>query len=109
MTCKTFFFAATFVLGSAIAPSLATAATPADAMETNVALVNVADLNLASPEGQSTLNARIIGAVNRVCGAASGPISIEERRAISACRVKARSTALADARTRREVQVLAQR
>lgn len=107
MTHKTFFTAA-FVLASALAPSLATAATASDGTETSVAVVRTSDLNLASPEGQSTLNARITGAVNRVCGTATGAISIEERRAITACRAKARNTALAVARTR-EGQVLAQR
>jgi UrcA family protein len=106
MTSKTF-FAAACVLAAAIAPSLASAATT-DAMETNVAVVRTSDLNLSTPQGQATLNARIAGAVSRVCGSATGAISIEERRAISVCRAKARNTALAVARTR-EGQVLAQR
>ncbi len=101
------FFAAAFVLAAAVAPSLASAATTG-AMDTQVAVVRTSDLNLATPQGQSTLNARIAGAVNRVCGSATGALSIEERRTISVCRAKARNTALAVARTR-EGQMLAQR
>ncbi len=106
MKSKTFLTAA-FVLASALAPALASAA-PANGMETKVAVVHTSDLNLASDEGQSTLAARIASAVNRVCGTPTGSIGIEERRAISACRTKARNSALAVARTR-EDQVLAQR
>ncbi|WP_298194777.1 UrcA family protein [Novosphingobium sp.] len=101
------FFASAFVLASALAPTLATAA-PANGMETKVAVVHTSDLNLASDEGQSTLDARITSAVNRVCGTATGSIGIEERRAIAVCRTKARNSALAVARPR-EDKVLAQR
>jgi UrcA family protein len=107
MTNKIFLTAA-FVLASALAPSLATAATTSEGTETSVAMVNTSDLNLASPQGQATLHARISGAVNRVCGTATGAMSIEERRAITVCRAKARNSALAMARSR-EAQVLAQR
>lgn len=106
MTHKTFFTAA-FVLASALAPALAAAA-PIGGYETQVAVVRTSDLDLSSPKGQSTLNTRIASAVNRVCGSATGSISIEERRAITVCRTKARNTALAVARAR-EDQVLAQR
>ncbi|GEO00878.1 hypothetical protein NSE01_27100 [Novosphingobium sediminis] len=101
------FLTAAFILASALAPSLAAAATASDGMEQSVAVVRTSDLNLASPEGQSTLNARITGAVNRVCGTATGAISIEERHAITVCRAKTRNTALAVARIR-EGQMLAQ-
>lgn len=106
MTNKTF-IAAAFVLASALAPSLASAST-SEGTDTSVAVVRTSDLNLSSKAGQATLNARITGAVNRVCGTATGAISIEERRAITVCRAKARNSALAMARTR-EAQVLAQR
>ena len=102
------FCTATFVLASALAPALAAAAPLSNGMETKVAVVRTSDLNLASPEGQSTLGARISAAVNRVCGSAAGSISIEERRAITVCRNKARNAALAVAKTREE-QVYAQR
>lgn len=102
------FLTAAFVLASALAPALAAAAPFADAMETKVAVVRTSDLNLASDEGQSTLNARITSAVNRVCGTATGSISIEERRAITQCRTKAHNSALALAKSREEL-VLAQR
>lgn len=107
MTSKSF-FAAAFVIASAMAPVLASPAMAADAAETQVAVVRTSDLNLYSPQGQSTLRARIAGAVNQVCGSAAGVLSIEERRAISVCRTKARNTALAAARTR-EDRMLAQR
>jgi UrcA family protein len=105
MTNKTFITA--FVLASALAPALATAA-PSNGMETTVAMVRTADLNLASAEGRATLGSRITGAVDRVCGAASGTVSIEERRIITACRAKARTTALAAAKVRAD-QTLALR
>lgn len=107
MTNKTF-LAAAFVLASAIAPTLAAAAPMSDGMETKVAVIRTSDLNLASPQGQSTLGTRISVAVNRVCGASFGSISLEERRAITKCRAKARNTALAIAKIRQD-QVLAQR
>lgn len=107
MTNKTF-LAAAFVLASAIAPTLAAAAPTSGGMETKVAVVRTSDLNLASPQGQATLGTRISVAVNRVCGSGIGSISIEERRAITQCRAKARNTALAIARIRKD-QVLAQR
>jgi UrcA family protein len=107
MTIKPFFTAA-FVLASALAPVLALAAPLSDGMVTKVAVVRTSDLNLASAEGQSKLAARITGAVNRVCGTATGSISLEERRAITVCRAKAHNAALALARTREET-VLAQR
>ncbi len=107
MTMKPF-LAATFVLASAFAPVLAIAAPLSDGMETKVAVVRTSDLNLASAEGQSTLAARITGAVNRVCGTATGSISMEERRAVTSCRAKAQNAALALARSR-ETTVLAQR
>lgn len=105
MTNKTFISA--FMLASALAPALATAA-PSDGMETRVATVRTADLNLASAEGRATLGSRISGAVERVCGAGYGNVSIEERHLIAACRNKARTTALADAKLR-EDQTLALR
>lgn len=106
MKSRTFFTAAC-VLATAIAPSLANAGTTG-AMETHVAIVRTSDLNLSSPQGQATLHARIAGAVSRVCGSATGAISMEERRAVSVCRTKARNAALAVARTRGDQQ-LAQR
>ena len=105
MTSKTF-LAAACVLASALAPTLASAAT--DAYETKVAVVRTGDLDLRTPEGQSALNARISGAVNRVCGTTAGSIGVEERRAITVCRAKARNAALAVAKTR-EDQMLAMR
>lgn len=107
MTNKNF-LAAAFVLASALAPVLAIAAPNAGAMETKVAVIRTADLNLASPQGQSTLGTRISVAVNHVCGTTVGSVSIEERRAITKCRAKARHTALAIAKIRQD-QVLAQR
>ncbi|WP_421853279.1 UrcA family protein [Novosphingobium sp.] len=107
MTNKTF-LAAAFVLASALAPALAVAAPNSGAMETKVAVVRTADLNLASPQGKSTLGTRIAFAVNQVCGAAASTVSIEERVAITKCRAKARNTALAVAKIRQD-QVLAQR
>ena len=107
MTIKPF-FAAALTLASALAPVLAIAAPLSDAMETKVAVVHTSDLNLASPEGQSTLGARITAAVNRVCGTATGSISLDERRAITACRAKAHNSALALVKSSEE-RVLAQR
>ncbi|WP_421853282.1 UrcA family protein [Novosphingobium sp.] len=105
MTNKTIITA--FVLASALAPALATAA-PSNGMETKVAVVRTADLNLTTPEGRSTLGNRITGAVDRVCGTSIGTISLEEHRVIAGCRAKARSMALALAKIRQD-QVLAQR
>lgn len=107
MTTKTF-LAAAFVLASAIAPSLASASTMVGGMETTVAVVRTADLDLGTEQGQSTLHARISGAVNQVCGTATGSLNLEERRAVTACRAKARTAALAVAGIRQD-QVLAQR
>ncbi len=106
MTTKTFLFAATFAFAAISAPAFAAPA--ADDATINVAVVRTADLNLASDEGRSTLMGRIAGAVNRVCGTATGTISLEERIAINACRAKARNAALAAARAQND-QVLAQR
>lgn len=105
MTSKTVI--AAFVLASALAPALAAAA-PSNGVETKVAVVRTADLNLASPEGRSTLGSRITGVVDRMCGTSSGTVSIKERRVIAGCRAKARSMALELARIRQD-QTLAQR
>ena len=107
MITKTFIAAATLVLVSSLVPAHAAAAT-SGGYEVSVATVQTADINLSSPEGKSALKARIASAVNKVCGVSSGSIDIEERRAINACRAKARTAALASARAREE-QALAQR
>lgn len=111
MNTKTFFaatFAATIALAATSAPAFASAAPAAGETDIQVAVVNTADLNLSSNEGQATLKARIFGAVNRVCGAPTGTISLEERLAINTCRINARRAALAAAKSQ-EDPVLAQR
>lgn len=111
MNTKTFLaatIAATFTFGAMAAPAFASAAPVADETTVQVAVVTTADLNLASEEGQSTLKARIAGAVNRVCGTSTGTITPQERLAINACRAKARTAALAAAKSRGD-QMLAQR
>lgn len=111
MNTKTFFaatFAATLALAASCTPAFASPAPAADDANIKVAVVHTADLNLASDEGQSTLKDRISGAVNRVCGAATSTISLDERLAIKNCRVNAQRAALAAARSQQD-QVLAQR
>lgn len=111
MNTKTFFaatFAATIALAATCAPALASSAPAAGDADIKVAVVRTADLNLTSDEGQLTLKDRISGAVNRVCGATTGTISLEERLAIKNCRVNAQRAALAAARSQQD-QVLAQR
>ncbi|WP_421853276.1 UrcA family protein [Novosphingobium sp.] len=111
MNTKTFFaatFAATIALAATAIPTVASAAPATIDTDIKVAVVRTADLNLASDEGQATLNTRIVGAVNRVCGAPLGTISLEERVAINTCRNNARRAALAAAKSQ-EDQMLAQR
>lgn len=91
-----------------VTPAFASAAPAAEDATVQVAVVTTSDLNLSTDEGQSTLKARIAGAVNRVCGTSTGTISLEERHAINACRAKARHAALAAAKARGD-QMLAQR
>lgn len=98
--------AVTVALCATTTPAFAAPAT--DDPNVNVAVVRTADLNLASDEGQTTLKARIAGAVSRVCGSATGMISHEERLAINTCRAKARRAALAAAMPHQD-PVLAQR
>lgn len=104
--------AATFVAMAAlvafVAPIYAFAAPVTDDVIVEATVVTTADLNLANEEGRSALKTRIASAVNRVCGASNGTISLEERLAMNACRAKARNAALAAAKSRGD-QVLAQR
>ncbi len=101
-------FVATAALTALLAPAFAFAAPAADDATVQVAVVSTGDLNLSSDEGMATLKARISGAVNHVCGTATGTISLEERLAVNNCRAKARTAALAAARSHSD-QVLAQR
>lgn len=101
-------FAATVALAALLAPVFANAAPVSDDATVQVAVVSTGDLNLSSDEGMATLKARIAGAVNRVCGTSTGTISLDERLAVNTCRAKARTAALAAARSYSE-QVLAQR
>lgn len=107
MNTKTI-LAATFAFAAFATPFFAMAAPAEGIADVSVAVVHTADLNLASEAGQSELKARIAGAVSRVCGTATSTINLEERLAINACRAKARTAALAAAKSR-EDQVLAQR
>lgn len=107
MIPQTFIAAATLVLASSLIPASAAAASTGG-YEVNVATVQTNDINLSTPEGKAALKARIANAVNKVCGVSGGSIDIEERRAINACRAKARTAALASAKIREE-QALAQR
>jgi UrcA family protein len=67
---------------------------PAMAADTagNSTVVHYSDLNLATEDGQATLNRRITQAANKVCWQADGP-TLTDRAQYAACR----STALASA------------
>ena len=99
---------AAVTLAALLAPALASAAPVSDEANVQVAVVRTSDLNLSSEEGMTTLMARINGAVGHVCGTPTGTISLEERLAINTCRTKARTAALAAARSHSD-QRLAQR
>ena len=57
------------------------------------------DLNLSTRSGQASLDARIAGAVRKVCGISSGRTTLQESQAQKRCASKARGEALAAAKT----------
>ena len=85
------------------ATALVTITVPATAQtggyETATTEVHFDDLNLSTPSGQASLDARIAGAVRKVCGVSSGRTTLMERQAQRDCARKARGEALAAAKT----------
>ncbi len=77
-------------IGSVGAVTLAAA--PAVAQELNTQLVSYADLDLASPAGVSTLDARLDSAVRRVCRSNERP-TLQDLQEARACQTSARSEA----------------
>ena len=81
-----------------IASAAATTPTAAAAEAvTLTSIVETADLDLSSADGQRELDRRIVQAAREVCGEASN-VDVEGRNAVRACR----DAAVADASARRE-------
>ena len=83
-------------LVSAIVPTAAIAQT--DGYETVTTEVRYDDLNLSNRSGQATLDARIAGAVRKVCGVSFGRTTLLESQAQRRCASKSRGEALAAAK-----------
>lgn len=85
------------ILLIAAATAAAIAATPAQSQLFDngapTARISVADLHLATPQGQRSLRNRISGAIERMCGSPSEVTNLREKGSIDACR----HTASADA------------
>jgi UrcA family protein len=82
------FFAAAVILTAA-----AQAETPINIDEPRSAVVQLGDLNLASPQGRSALNHRVASAIEEVCGSYSNVTEPSEIDRIDACRMAARQSA----------------
>jgi len=95
MTRFTTLIAAT-ALVSAIVPAAAIAQT--GGYETAATEIRFDDLNLSTRTGQASLDARIAGAIRKVCGVSFGPPSLSESQAQRRCASKARGEALAAAK-----------
>jgi UrcA family protein len=87
-----------FTAATAMSALLLAVATPALADDSKVA-VPYGDLNLASTDGATTLDGRLVRASKSVCGESGGPMDAGMRNARARCRAAALDDARGKAKT----------